>query len=64
MAGRLTQIRDKGALLVEYSYNPNGTVRRKQVGNSLIAEYTYDRDQTVTGIRTTFGKQLLTDNQY
>lgn len=50
--------------MAEYNYNPNGTVRRKQIGSSLITEYTYDRDQTVTGIRTTFGNQLLSDNHY
>ena len=27
-------------------------------------EYTYDRDQSITSIKTTFGKQVLADNRY
>lgn len=63
-AGRITNISNNGIPWAEYVYNPNGTVKRKQTGNSLTTEYTYDHDQTVTGIKTTFGNQLLTDNQY
>ena len=29
-----------------------------------MTEYTYNRDQSITGIKTTFGNQLLADNHY
>ena len=61
---RLTEIYDNGTRLAAYEYNSDNTLKRMETGKDLVTEYGYDKDRNLSGLRTTFCDELLTDNSY
>ena len=49
---QLEEITDSGRSLARYSYNADGTIKRLEVGNSLVTEYGYDADRNITSQKT------------
>ena len=60
---RLTEIYDNETRLAAYEYNPDNTLKRMETGKDLVTEYGYDKDRNLSGLRTTFCDELLTDNR-
>ncbi|MCH5343811.1 MAG: hypothetical protein J1E64_07210, partial [Acetatifactor sp.] len=59
----LENVTDNGNMVVEYLYHPDGTIKGLFKG-ALYAEYKYDADRNLTGLKTTLDRELLVDNHY
>lgn len=49
---QLLEITDNGRVQARYDYNGDGTIRRLEVGTSLVTEYAYDVDKNLIGQKT------------
>lgn len=49
---QLLEITDNGKVQARYQYNGDGTIRRLEVGNSLITEFGYDVDKNIISQKT------------
>ena len=59
----MTEVWDDEDKLAEYSYYPDGIIR-KEIHGSLMKEYTYEADRNLTGLNIQCGDILLADNHY
>jgi len=49
---QLLEITDNGRVQARYDYNGDGTIRRMEVGTSLVTEYAYDVDKNLVSQKT------------
>ncbi|MDE6053435.1 MAG: hypothetical protein K2G55_06695, partial [Lachnospiraceae bacterium] len=63
LADNISEVWDNGKKVAEYEYNADETVKKLSCG-SLYTEYAYDADRNLTGLKTLFGAEVITDNKY
>ncbi len=63
LADNISEVWDNGTKTASYEYNADNTIKCISCG-SLYTQYAYDLDQNITGLRTTFGSDIIADNRY
>ncbi len=63
LSDHVTEVWDNGTKIASYEYNVDATIKGLHCGN-LYTRYDYDADRNLTHLKTLFGTEVLTDNQY